>query len=263
MANNEGAETAAVATNVTYCGQCGQENPARRGACLMCFTPLRQEGTGQNCAHCGTENPRELRFCQHCGNPFDPAATRPPTALELALNVLQGGVAALTAGEEPEAYYEEEESGFLGGAPAEALAEMEEPLAPPPSAAPVTATPAYAEPAVPPSALSLQEEALEMAPPPPPAAAPPAELAEEEFAPPPPPPGLVEEAEEEFAPPPPPPGLEEEAAPPPPPPAPSVEPVAAIPGGIVDPLAQASAEAEDEDFGDWTLEIEENDKDKS
>lgn len=262
MANNEGAETSAVAANVTFCGQCGQENPSFRGACLICFAPLRQEGRGQTCTQCGAENPRELRFCQHCGTPFDPTVTRPPTTLELAINVLQGGVAALTAGREPEAYYEEEESGFLGGAPAEALAEMEEPLAPPPSAP--AAAPAYAEPAVPPSALSLQEEALEMAPPPPPATAPPAAaLEEEEFAPPPPPPGLVEEATEEFAPPPPPPGLEEESAPPPPPPAPSVEPVAAFPGGIVDPLAQASAKAEEEDFGDWTLEIEENDKDKS
>lgn len=278
-------------SNTIFCSSCGNENPLSRGACLICYSYLREEGHGLPCPACAHDNAKEAQFCQACGNPFSAGARRVPGLVESALAVLQGGVAALTGGEEheeyEEGYYEEgeeEESfGDLAGASVAA--------APAPVAA-VEPEVGYEDDdamGMPPSALDLQE-----APPAVTAAfvPPPLEEKEEVYAP--PPPAMIEESEEFTAPPPPPAVMMEEddntVRPPAPPPVvlgldevlPEVAaeaPVAAPPPmmaeetlaepepapaekapGLVDPLAQASAETEDEDFGDWSLDFAEDDK---
>lgn len=266
------APVAAVATSTPYCSQCGQENPAHRGACVMCFTPLHQTDSGMPCPN-GHDNPKEALFCQVCGTALG-AKPKPKTISEAALAVLHGGVAALTAEHEGEEgfYEEEEESGFLGGHAEAPAAPAPAPVAPPaPAPAPVheeeedmglgpnalaleeSAAVPLAPPAPPPPPAAEAEhvvhadefedlfaEPAAAAPPPPPA---PEAAVEEDFAPPPPPPAIEDE---DFAPPPPPPGLEEEApaAPAPPPAAPPAAPAA------------PPAEGEDEDFGDWSLDME-------
>lgn len=235
--------------NSIFCPECGQENSARRGACVICYAHLHRPEGAQSCPNCGHGNAKDARFCTNCGNPFSAGATRPPTLSEAALSVLHGGVAALTRDSEPEAYYDED-SGFLGQEAAETLAGAPPPPTPAPPPAPA---PVYEEDemGMPPRALDVAEPAI--APPPPPPAAP--EFEEEEFLPPPPPPGLIEEEVVPAAPPPPPPVLEEKPAPAAPPPAAPGASHTDSGGGLVDPLAQAASETADEDFGDWSLEM--------
>lgn len=249
-----------------YCNACGAENPTARGACLLCYALLHEPGHGLPCPACGHDNPKDAQFCSACGNPFAAGANRVPGLVDSALAVLHGGVAALTAHGEEE--YEEED--YLGGmgAPEEGHEEaLAEPVAAPPPA-PVAPAPAPELDedmmGMPPSALDLEEAAP---PPPPPAPAPAAPAPVEEFVPPPAAPLSLEE--EDMIAPPPPPGVEELVAPAAPPPAPpaapappahaqaAAEPAAETGTGLIDPLAQASAESADEDFGDWSLEFPE------
>ena len=97
MAPPADAGAAPVAIASIYCSECGQENPPQRGACLMCFAPLQSNARELPCPNCGTEGPKDARFCRQCGNPFSAGATRPQTLTEVAMAVLHGGVAALTA----------------------------------------------------------------------------------------------------------------------------------------------------------------------
>jgi hypothetical protein len=279
-------------SNTIFCSSCGNENPLSRGACLICYSYLREEGHGLPCPACAHDNEKEAQFCQACGNPFSAGVRRVPGLVESALTVLQGGVAALTEGEEHEEYeegfYEEgEEEESLGGVMPESVAAAPVPVA---AMEPEESYEADDAMGMPPSALDLQEEpaavTAEFVPPPP------LEEEEEVYAPP-PPPGLIEEGEEftappammaeedddEVRPPAPPPmvfGLDEAlpeiaaeapaAAPPPPPPVVEEAPAEPepVPGevapGLVDPLAAASAATEDEDFGDWSLDFAEEDK---
>lgn len=282
MATPEHLAGAPTASIFTYCSECGQENFAHRGACVMCFTVLHQPGSGLPCPQCGTDNPKDAQFCQNSGTALGGKA-KPKTISEAALAVLHGGVAALTADgeEDEEGFYEEEDEGggFLAGAPVEptAPAPPPVPVAPPPAPAP----PVYAEEedldlgpkvtldgddAPAPVAAAVAEGVLtpdedEMAdlfaaPPPPPAVD-----DEEDFAPP-PPPGIVEE--EDFAPPPPP-GVDDEDDFAPPPPAleedevfatPAAAPAAPAPAAEAPAPPAAPDAGEDEDFGDWSLDME-------
>lgn len=300
----------AQAANSIFCTACGNENPRTRGACLICYSYLCEEGHGLACPACGHDNDEEALFCQACGNPFSAGARRVPGLVETALSVLQGGVASLTEGEEHEEYeegfYEEEE----------AVDELA-PESAPPEPAPVVAAEPVAEyededddtMGMPPRALDLQDEPVPAAPV---AAAAAIEDEVDEFAPPPPLPGMIED--DVIAPPAPPPvmmddedddGVVQAPAPPPvdfgldevmpdtdipaaaalpePPAVPAVveepAPVADEAGetapaeatveagevapGLVDPLAQASAETADEDFGDWSLDFNGDDSSSS
>lgn len=268
-----------------FCNHCGAENPTGRGACLLCFRYLQEPGHGLPCPACGHDNPKEAQFCAGCGAPFAAGASRIPGLVDSALAVLHGGVAALTSHDEE---YAEED--FLGGLDAhqgeeEAYAEPAAPVAPAPAPAPAPEPEPIAdmdEDFMPPSALDLQA-----------AAAPP--VVEEEFVPPPPPVAVAEPAplapavivgddDDDMMPPPPPPGLEVleggapvAAAPAAPEPAPAAPPPPAAPAahaapaepheqteaeaaGLIDPLAQASEEFGDEDFGDWSLDFPEEKK---
>ncbi len=241
-----------------YCSHCGAENPARRGACLLCYAYLGHIGGGLPCPACGYDNPRDNRFCASCGNPFAAGATRIPGLVESAVAVLQGGVAGLTA------RHEEEEEDYLGGlggvseeeAEAAYVAPPPVPVAPAPAPAPAVEEEEFV---MPPSALDLQEASE---PPPPPPAVAVAADDEDDFAPP-PPPAAVGLEDEDFETPPPPPAATVFA-----PEAPAAPKAAAPPAkieesadleaaGLIDPLAQASAEAGDEDFGDWSLDFPE------
>jgi hypothetical protein len=52
---------------VVYCHKCGTGNAQGRGACLMCYAPLADVGTGASCLVCGGENPGKAIFCGACG----------------------------------------------------------------------------------------------------------------------------------------------------------------------------------------------------
>jgi DNA-directed RNA polymerase subunit RPC12/RpoP len=97
MAPPADAGAAPAVKAMTYCTECGQENPTRRGACLMCFSPLSQAERELPCPNCGAQNPKNARFCQDCGDPFSAGSTRPQSLSDTAMMVLHGGVAALTA----------------------------------------------------------------------------------------------------------------------------------------------------------------------
>jgi hypothetical protein len=264
-----------------YCASCGAENPSARGACLLCYAVLHAPGGGLPCPACGHDNVKEGRFCASCGAPFAPGASRVPGLVDSALAVLHGGIANL--GPDHDLHAEEED--FLGGM-------AEEPAV---QAAPAVAPPAFVAPApaaelddemlhMPPSALDLQEAAAtpaplaasrpvaaeDFAPPPPPAAsrpvaapqpvapmapAAPISLDDDDMMPPPPPPGLGEVAPAAAAPAPAAPAAP--AAKAPAAPAAAAATSGSLDGaGLIDPLAQAAAEAgSDEDFGDWSLEF--------
>lgn len=238
-----------------YCSNCGAENPATRGACLLCYACLGQVGGGLPCPACGHDNAKDARFCSDCGNPFAPGATRVPGLVESALAVLQGGVAALTA------RHDQEEEDYLGGLGGISEEEAQETYAAPPPA-PVAPPPVEEEVAMPPSALELQEAA---APPPP---APAVVADEEDELPPPPPPAAIGLEEEDFELPPPPPPAAAFTPAAPAPPKPAAEPAEIkesadlSAAGLIDPLAQASAEAGDEDFGDWSLDFPEDNEEE-
>ncbi|NPV46747.1 MAG: zinc ribbon domain-containing protein [Armatimonadetes bacterium] len=233
-----------------FCSNCGAENPATRGACLLCYACLGEAGGGLPCPACGHDNSKDARFCSNCGNPFAAGATRVPGLVESALAVLHGGVAGLTA------RHEEEEEDYLGGLGGISEEEAHEAyVAPPP--APAAPPPVEEEEVVmPPSALDLQEAAA-----PPPAAAVVAD--EEDELPPPPPPAAVGLEDEDFELPPPPPPAAAFTPEAPATPKPAAKPAEIkesadlSAAGLIDPLAQASAEAEEEDFGDWSLDFPE------
>ena len=258
-----------------FCSHCGAENPGKRAACLMCFSFIKESGTGLSCPSCGHENDKEANYCQACGHPLSADAQRLPTTQETIDQLIESGAVVVAAGfaaADDEGLGYEEAEGF----DLDEMASME----PAEEAEFAEELPGGEEDmsSVELDALGMPPSALDLAPEAPPAAAP-EPVAEEEdldadFA----LPGLPPDDDflgEDAAPPPPPPGAEEiedfDLAPPPPPPveeAPAEAPAAkpapareeheateAEKAGIIDPLAQASEEAEDEDFGDWSLDF--------
>ena len=275
-----------------YCGSCGAENPSARGACLLCYAVLQAPGGGLPCPACGHDNLEEGRFCASCGAPFAPGASRVPGLVESAVAVLQGGIASLG----PDQDRGGEEEDFLGGLAEEPALPAFPAVASPAIVAPTPMPAAELDDDMlhmPPSALDLQEAAAmpppaaptfasqplpedDFAPPPPPAApqpvapaapAAPILLDDDDMMPPPPPPGADDFAPAAAAP-----AAKAVAAPAPAAAAPAAVPAAPAPAaatssgtldaaGLIDPLAQAVAEAgSDEDFGDWSLEFPEDKK---
>jgi outer membrane biosynthesis protein TonB len=208
-----------------YCNRCGCENPADRGACLMCLNVLHWPPGGNACPSCGADNAAHALFCSACGAAIGEAA---PAALTVAaaVNLVLGGAAEgeeaadggyVAAADEiepasvPEIDFEAEEA-------PEPVAE----LAPePPAEEP--------EPFEPVAPLAEEIEEPPAPPPPTPEAAEPGPDFEE----------LAIELEPEEKP-----AEEAEEAPPPPPP----------PGAVT----LDEEPAEEADFGGWTIELDED-----
>lgn len=238
-----------------FCPKCGFSNPPQRGACLMCYARLDQAGGGHQCPHCNAELPAGANFCASCGGAIAEGMIAIPAPLALATLLMEAGGGDVFGG----AYHEPavaEEGHFddfaaVGDESAHELPPATAPELPslehfaPPVAAPAGSTG--------PAAVEEEEEEMFVPPPPglitaePAVPAAPVPPTAEDFAPPPPPPA----AHEDFAPPPPPP--EEEAFAPPPPP-PDMMDLSEEPAAPA-PAAPPAGESADFDFGDWALEL--------
>ena len=49
-----------------YCPTCGYPNDQARGACLMCYTNVRDGRGGASCPSCGADNAKTASFCRGC-----------------------------------------------------------------------------------------------------------------------------------------------------------------------------------------------------
>ncbi|NLJ37094.1 MAG: zinc ribbon domain-containing protein [candidate division WS1 bacterium] len=76
---------------VKYCTVCGFANSQQRGACLMCYNPLR-EPTPPTVAcpnpECGRDNDRKASFCTFCGTAIAEGVTAVPDSLAMAIAIL-------------------------------------------------------------------------------------------------------------------------------------------------------------------------------
>ncbi|MBM3498731.1 MAG: zinc ribbon domain-containing protein [Armatimonadetes bacterium] len=50
----------------TYCPTCGYPNDHARGACLLCYTNVRDGRGGSACPSCGADNAKTSNFCMSC-----------------------------------------------------------------------------------------------------------------------------------------------------------------------------------------------------
>jgi hypothetical protein len=50
----------------TYCPTCGYPNDRARGACLLCYTNMRDLRGGSACPSCGADNAKTSSFCTSC-----------------------------------------------------------------------------------------------------------------------------------------------------------------------------------------------------
>ncbi len=277
-----------------FCPKCGFGNPPERGACLMCYARLDQKGGGRQCPHCGGEVSANATFCATCGGALVEGVTAVPGTLAMAALLMETGgevfagggyhepaaapaaehlddFAAVGESEIPSGTVSDIPSGTVSEIPSGTISEIpsgtvsEIPSGTISEIPSGTVSEVLAEEAAAPFAPVGVEEEEEMFVPPPPGlvaaeeAAPPSPPpAAEEFAPPPPPPP------EEFAPPPPPPLEDEGFAPPPPPPDMmdlSEEPPPAPPAPAAIAGASGGPETADFDFGDWALELPEEEID--
>ncbi|MGQ9732841.1 MAG: zinc ribbon domain-containing protein [Candidatus Zipacnadales bacterium] len=80
-----------------YCPSCGYPNDDVRGACLMCYTNVREPRAGNICPSCGSENPKTAIFCVSCQTALVEGAVpqRRPDVSGLVGAVAAGGAVAL------------------------------------------------------------------------------------------------------------------------------------------------------------------------
>jgi ribosomal protein L37E len=89
LANN--LPKAVINVAAKYCTECGFANSERRGACLMCYNYLGAPTSASVVCpnpQCGKKNARNASFCFSCGTAIVDGVVAVPASLAIAINVL-------------------------------------------------------------------------------------------------------------------------------------------------------------------------------